>query len=273
MTATAPARFRRISAADAADLIVRHRQHVLSELAIYDVRDRKSFDRAHIDGAERMHDQGLAHAIQHLPRRTPVILYCYHGNASQTYAAMFADFRFAEVYSVDGGYEPLARAIAERTGAPTDEPPEREISAALSSFLVEHGFDPRRLDSPREHGLTPLMRAALAGQADLVDELLRWGAHTGLRNADGNTALWLACVSNEIRVVQRLLDAGVDVNNRNDTGATALMYAASSGKDRVVELLLRARADPDLRNQDDFRAVDLASTWACLSLLRRCTAE
>jgi rhodanese-related sulfurtransferase len=270
MTATPPARFRRIPAAEAADLIVRHRQRVLPELALYDVRDRKSFDRAHIEGAEHLHDQGLAHALQGVPRRTPLILYCYHGNASQTYAAMFADFRFAEVYSVDGGYEALARALAERERSPASDLPDREISAALSTFLGEHGFDPRRLDSPREYGLTPLMRAALRGHEDLVDELLRLGADPHLRNTDGNTALWLACVSNSESVVRRLLDAGVDVDNRNDTGATALMYAASAGKDRMVELLLRAGADPGARNQDDLRAVDLASTWACLSLLRRC---
>jgi ankyrin repeat protein len=90
-----------------------------------------------------------------------------------------------------------------------------------------------------------------------------------LRNADGNTALWLACVSNDASVVQRLLDTGIDVDSRNDTGATALMYAASTGKERLVELLLRSGADPSLCNQDDFTAAELASTWACLSLLRR----
>jgi rhodanese-related sulfurtransferase len=268
MTAASPARFRRIPPTEAADLILRHRNRVLPELALFDVRDRKSYEQAHIEGAERLHDQGISRALQELPRRIPVIVYCYHGHASQTYAAMFADFRFAEVYSVDGGFEPLAAALAERELTSPDEIPALARSDELSSFLARYGFDPRHIDSPREHGLTPLMRAALAGRADLVEELLTLGANPHLRNADGNTALWLSCVSNDVPTVRSLLEAGIDVDNRNDTGATALMYAASTGKDVLVDLLLGAGADSRVRNQDDFAAVDLASTWSCLTLLR-----
>jgi rhodanese-related sulfurtransferase len=269
MTATPHPRVRRIPAADAADLVVRHRRRVLPELAVYDVRDRKSFEQGHVEGAEHLHDQGISHAVLHLPKRTPVIIYCYHGNASQTYAALFADFHFSEVYSVDGGYEPLARALADRERPAATGALDQEVSGALASFLGQHGFDSGSLDEPRQHGLTPLMRAALAGRAELVDELLRLGADAHLRNGDGNTALWLGCVSNDSAVVKRLLDADIDVNGRNDAGATALMYAASTGKEVLVALLLAAGADRDLRNQDDFTAVELASTPACLSLLRR----
>jgi hypothetical protein len=69
VTTTPRNRFRRISPADAADLILRHRQGVLRELAVYDVRDRQSFDRAHIHGAERLHDEGLSRALQEVRRR------------------------------------------------------------------------------------------------------------------------------------------------------------------------------------------------------------
>src|SRR5271166_2086121 len=146
--------------------------------------------------------------------------------------------------------------------------PLSRFSDALSAFLDRYGFDRLALNSPREHGLTPLMRAALLARADLVVELLSLGVDIRLRNADGNTALWLACVSNDLRTVQTLIDAGIDVDSRNDTGATALMYAASTGKDQVVELLLRAGADPGVRNQDDFTAIEMASTRTCLELLR-----
>jgi rhodanese-related sulfurtransferase len=268
MTATPHPRFRNIIPADAADLILRHRRGVLRELALFDARDSRSFEASHIEGAERLHEQGLERALLGLPKRIPVIVYCYHGHASQTYAAMFTDFRFAEVYSVAGGYGPLAAALAEREQAGVPAARGQEASEALVAFLVLHSFDRDHLDGPREHGLTALMRAALAGRADLVQELVSLGVDAGLRNADGNTALWLACVSSDERTVQRLVDAGVDVDNKNDTGATALMYAASSGKDRLVELLLRAGADPKVRNQDDFTAMDLASTLPCLRLLR-----
>lgn len=268
MTSNPFARFRRISAADAADLIARHRRRVLPELALYDVRDRSWFDRGHIAGAEYLDDAVLGRALRRIPKRTPVIVYCYHGHASQIFAATFADFHFAEVYSVDGGFEPLAAALANCDRPSGEATVGRELSDALHSFLGEFGFNHTCLDSPCAYGLTPLMRAALAGRPHLVDELLRHGVDFQLRNTDGNNALWLGCVSNEAKVVRRLLEAGIDVNNQNDSGATVLMYAASSGKADLTALLLASGADPDLRNQDDFRAVDLASSWACLKILR-----
>jgi rhodanese-related sulfurtransferase len=268
MIATSLSRFRRISATEAADLIVRHRLRVLPELALYDVRDRESFEQGHVEGAEHLRDEGLGLVLRRLAKRTPVVVYCYHGHASQTYAATFADFRFAEVYSVDGGFERLAPALAERERSRTGWIRDPEVTDALGAFLDEYGFDRHRLDSLREHGLTPLMRAAIAGRVDLVDELLRMGVDVRLRNADGNNALWAACISNNASIVQHLVDAGIGVDHRNDTGATALMFAASTGRAHLVKVLLQAGANPSLRNQDDFCAVDLASTWECVGLLR-----
>jgi rhodanese-related sulfurtransferase len=261
-------RFRRIAAGEAADLVVRHRRGVLAELLIYDVRDRTAFDGDHVDGARHLDGPGMEHAVSTVPRRTPIVIYCYHGNASQSYAATFADFRFVEVYSVDGGFEPLAAAIEvlERRRRPV---PAAAISDAVASFLSLHGFDRADLDAPREHGLTPLMRAALAARGEFVSELLELGVDVHARNADGNNALWLACVGSDAGAVERLLDAGIDVDNRNDAGATALMYAASTGRAHLVDLLLRRGADPKLRNQDDFTALELASTPECLAALRR----
>lgn len=259
----------RISAADAADLLLRHRDGILPTLALFDVRDPQHFASAHIEGAEHLTEAGFIAASRRVARTTPVLIYCYHGNASRTYAQMFADFRFAEVYSVDGGYEvfaaELARQQAARSGAPrrgTQPTPE------LAEFLAAHGFDAGDLDAPRAHGLTPLMRAALEGRADVVGDLLALGVSIARRNMDGNNALWLACVSSNADVVRQLVAAGIDVENRNDMGATALMYTASAGKADMVALLLECGADPAITNFDDARAVDLAATRDCLQLLR-----
>lgn len=109
--------YRRIDAASAAELILRHRGGALPALAVFDTRDRASFERAHVEGAAHLSERDFGAALEAVPRATPVLLYCYHGNASQIWARMFADFRYAEVYSVDGGYEPLAYALAYRSGA------------------------------------------------------------------------------------------------------------------------------------------------------------
>lgn len=196
-------------------------------------------------------------------------MYCYRGDASQGWAETFADFRFTRAYSVDGGYPAFAAAVAAAEGGPVVIP--LSPGPELLGFLCAHRFDPEALDEPREHGLTALMRAALAGRANLVAELLALGADVKLRNADGNNALWLACVADSADSVRQLLAAGIDIDNRNVTGATCLMYCASAGKAAMVALLLESGADPLLINQDDARAVDLAATRECLRLLRAAT--
>ncbi|MDD2873379.1 MAG: ankyrin repeat domain-containing protein, partial [Azoarcus sp.] len=259
----------RISAEDAADMILRYRDGVLPALALFDVRDENSYLAAHIDEAIRLAEASFPQQIRGLNRSTPVLICCYHGNASRTWAQWFADFRFPEVYSVDGGYPALSRALATchagQQGTPVAG---MDARAELLAFLQTHGFDPFDLNAPRQHGLTALMRAALTGHEGVTDALLACGADVSRRNMDGNNALWLACVSGNAAIVRRLVQAGIDIDNRNDMGATCLMYAASAGKAEMVALLLECGADPLLVNFDDARAVDLAATRSCLRLLR-----
>ncbi|WP_018412948.1 ankyrin repeat domain-containing protein [Methyloversatilis thermotolerans] len=261
--------FQRIAADQAAALIKRNRAGDLPGLAIFDSRDAASYARAHVDGAQPLSDAAFSTALQSVPRSVPVIVYCYHGNASQVWAERFSDFRYPEVYSVDGGYPALAGALA-RADQPAATPPAlpADASDALRSFIVEHGFSGADLDQPVAYGLTPLMRAALDAREDIADALLAAGASVACRNSDGNNALWLACVGGSSTIVRALAGAGIDLDNRNDTGATALMYCASSGKHDMLALLLDLGADPLLRTDDDYLAADLASTVECLRLLR-----
>ena len=260
--------FRRLPATDAADLILRFRRGVLPALGLFDVRDLAAYRQGNIEGAIHLTQANFAPILKRLPRTTPVVLYCYRGNASQTWAGMFADFHYAEVISVDGGYDALAGALSLAEQALETAPDGAACSPALAGFLSEYAFDQNDLNAPRQHGLTPLMRAALLGRDDLVEELLDLGVDVQLRNMDGNNALWLACVSSQGSVVRQLASGGIFLDNRNDMGATALMYTASAGKADMVELLLALGADPRVQNYDDARAVDLCATLPCLKLLR-----
>ncbi|HEY3327551.1 MAG TPA: ankyrin repeat domain-containing protein [Novimethylophilus sp.] len=257
--------FQRISPAQAADLIRRSRAGI-QPLALFDTRDERSYRHGHLTGADRLTEQGFGDMVAILPKNIPVMIYCYHGNASQVYAGMFADFRFSEVYSVDGGYEALAPALP--------DPPalSSRSSRELADFITKYHFNPANLDSPWDFALTPLMRAALLGRDDLAEELLAHGINPHLRNSDGNNALWLACVPGNAVLVQRLIDAGINLDNRNLTGATALMYTASSGKPEMMTLLLKSGANPLIRTDDDYLAVELAATAECLQLLRHTAA-
>ncbi|MFB8830191.1 ankyrin repeat domain-containing protein [Azotobacter sp. CWF10] len=246
-----------LSAVEAAALI-----RAEPELKLFDVRDMHSYQQEHLDGAMHLTEERVPLWLGRPPKEAPVLIYCYHGNASKTFAQMFSDFRFARVYSVDGGYRPLATALAEAT-APAGAP-----SAELAAFLAEWQYPTGDLEARGQHGLTPLMRAALQGRREIVRELLALGADVRARNDDGNTALWLGCVSRDAGLVQDLIDAGIELDNRNDAGSTALMYTASSDRPELLKILLEAGADPHVRNFDDLRAVELAASRACLKLLR-----
>lgn len=99
--------FRCLSAAQALDLIRDE-----TAVSVFDVRDMPSYQRGHLDGAAHLSEDRLLPWMRRLAKDAPVLIYCYHGNASKIYAQMFIDFRYTRVFSVDGGYEALAAVLA-----------------------------------------------------------------------------------------------------------------------------------------------------------------
>lgn len=91
--------FRRIDVPTARTVLAR------ADVLVLDMRDAASFAVAHLEGAVRASHTNLSQLIAATPKQRPVLIYCYHGHASQEYAQTFSDFGFAEVYSLDGGYE------------------------------------------------------------------------------------------------------------------------------------------------------------------------
>ena len=247
--------FRRIDAEAASQLLAR------DNVLVLDSRDQDSFGQARIASARRLSSDNLDTTLLGTPKATPVLLYCYHGNASQTYGQIFTDFGFAEVYSLDGGFEAWQQ-LHLKSGTPV-------LSPQLTNWLLAHAYPATSLESTAEHGMTPLMRASKAGDTAIVIELLQAGASPHTQNGDGNHALWLACVGANLDTLNVLIRAGSDLDHQNDNGATCLMYASSTGKHAVVETLLAAGAKPQLKTLDDFSALDMAATIECLRLLRR----
>jgi rhodanese-related sulfurtransferase len=247
--------FQRIDVATACQLLAR------GDVRVLDSRDPDSFALAHIASACRLSSENLDAMLLGTPKAAPVLLVCYHGNASQVYGQMFADFGFAEVYSLDGGFEAW-----QQHHSPTASP---QLGSQLANWLLAHGYPVANLEAVAEHGMTPLMRASKAGDSAIVAALLKAGASPHTRNGDGNHALWLACVGADLDTLDVLIRAGSALDHQNDNGATCLMYAASTGKHAVVEKLLAAGATPQLKTLDDFSALDMAATIECLQLLRR----
>ncbi len=107
--------------------------------------------------------------------------------------------------------------------------------------------DPRTASLKGPGGSTPLMYAALYGDADAVRFLLDNGADPNVRNEVGASALLWAV--DDLEKTRWLLQRGADVNARSDDGRTALAIAASRfGSVAVVRLLLDSGADPSIKS-------------------------
>jgi len=119
-------------------------------------------------------------------------------------------------------------------------------SQAFRQMLQRH---PQAANRRGTGGSTPLMYAALYGDSDSVDLLLKRGADPDLRNDAGATALMWAVEDPE--KVRLLVEHGAHVKTRSEDGQTPLIIAAShSGSGAVVKLLLDHGADPSEKTPD-----------------------
>jgi len=84
---------------------------------IVDVRDINSYRAGSLPDAQHVNLSSFPRFRKNTDRAIPVLIYCYHGNASQDMAQLFVDFGFAEVYSMDGGFEAWNLAMDDYIGA------------------------------------------------------------------------------------------------------------------------------------------------------------
>ena len=148
---------------------------------------------------------------------------------------------------IDQGAEWPDQLSGETPPAPLD-PKARPILEALrngdgQAFRKLVAADPQAANRRGPGGATPLMYAALYGNAADVRLLLEKGVDPKLRNNAGATALMWAVDDPE--KVRLLLEDGADANTRSDDGRVPLVIAAGRyGSSPVLKLLLEHGADP-----------------------------
>ena len=113
--------------------------------------------------------------------------------------------------------------------------------------LLADGDDVNERDEGMEQ--TPLMRAVLLGDAEIVRALLEHKADVNTQDDEGNTALMLAASQGSARVVQLLLEYGAILDRRDEVGMTALSIARSKGRVLVARLIERAVLQRRIRPQ------------------------
>jgi hypothetical protein len=87
-------------------------------------------------------------------------------------------------------------------------------------------------------GMTPLHRAAAAGQCETATLLLGQGGAVDARDDEGSTPLYFASCFGKAGMVRLLLARGADVNAANLGRYTALLAACENGHAEVVKVLL-----------------------------------
>jgi ankyrin repeat protein len=122
-------------------------------------------------------------------------------------------------------------------------------------------------------GVTPLIRAAKAGDIPVIKLLLAHGALPNLPNFNGDTPLMAACAKGWINsptrganyteeqaleVYDLLRAAGADVNARTHFNETALHSAALRGWNRIVKKLIADGAELDVKDGNGLTAIDFA---------------
>lgn len=227
-------------------------------LTIIDMRDAQAQAKGKFEGARAASDALVNQLMMKRRANPPVLVYCYHGNASRDLCKFLAQFGLSEVYNLVGGWSAWENW---RQQSPA-------LSAEYKSWLAAHGFDPENLNSRVELGMSPLMKAALQGEHAVVDALLEAGADIKQVNDDEHHALWFACVNGDVQLVKKLIAHGAKLDNRNVNGVTCAIYAASTGKLDILKALVEAGANLRISTHDGVSVLESASTLPVLKYLR-----
>ncbi len=130
--------------------------------------------------------------------------------------------------------------------------------AAAVAELLDAGDE---ADAATRHGVTPLALASAGGHDVVVEALLAAGADANRASPEGETPLMAASRTGVVGSVAALLRhgaaAGVDARE-GWRGQTALMWASAEGHAAVVAPLVAAGADVDARSDGGFTPLAFA---------------
>jgi ankyrin repeat protein len=115
---------------------------------------------------------------------------------------------------------------------------------------------------------SPLMLAALHGNAIAMSTLRKAGADVNGSGARGETALLWAAGDGNYHVVRSLVWGKASINAQDAYGTTPLMNAAAAGAADVAEFLIRSDADIHLKNRAKKTALSLATTAGHVAIIK-----
>ena len=117
-------------------------------------------------------------------------------------------------------------------------------------------------------GASPLYDAARAGTAEMVKNLVTFGADPNVANKAGLTPLHQAAARGNLDMVKDLVQVGADVNAIAKNGRTPIFYAAAKGKASTVNFLLEKKAEVNLADVDGVTPLHCAASSGNVALVK-----
>ena len=108
-----------------------------------------------------------------------------------------------------------------------------EVKANLPSYFHEGGD----INAGDDFGKTPVHRAAVKNNIEMIKYLIERGADINLPDAGGITPLMRAAENDNVDVAAILLEKGADINAADAEGKTALKYAEYYKLPKIAEFL------------------------------------
>ncbi len=131
----------------------------------------------------------------------------------------------------------------------------REPSPKVAQLLID--WPKTDLNAQSAQGESPLMLAAIKGELELVQKLIKKGADV---NKTGWTPLHYAASAGQVGIIRVLLENHAYIDAESPNGSTPLMMASMYGTQAAAQLLLEEGADPLLKNQRGLTARQFAES-------------
>lgn len=128
-------------------------------------------------------------------------------------------------------------------------------SESMKAVEVLMSWPKTDVNTLNSKGESPLMLAAIKGNMDIAERLIKKGADV---NKTGWTPLHYAASSGQLAIISLLLDQHAYIDAGSPNGTTPLMMAARYGTGEAVDLLLAEGADARLKNQQGLTALQFA---------------
>ena len=146
----------------------------------------------------------------------------------------------------------------------------------INEKLVEDAFQRASSSAPSPLQLSSanLWNAAKLGDLEALEMHLSNEADLNAPDPEaGLTALSWAALAGEVEIVERLIKAGADVNRKNREGTAPLHEAGFMGQDKIAALLLQNGADVRARDENgqtplNYTQIDWSDTYSRITPLQ-----